>query len=185
MRSPRRAVLLALVLLVVAAPSAHATLVRTVAGGPPLGPTNFGHADSSLSVGFGAPQAVAMAHGSGADGLDYYVADTNGCRIFKVNATSAPGVGVGPIDAVLGLTEICRGSADFFFNHVYNAVSLPPSGNEVKLLHPGALASLADGRLLWSENGQGRVHALGTDNFVDTIVGSGTCGTAPDSATAA
>src|SRR4051812_24497839 len=155
MRSPRRVALLAAVVACLAAPSAHATIVRTVAGGGTPGPTGTWHAASSLLVGFGAPQAVAMDHTPATDQLDYYVTDTTGCRIFKVDGDVGYSGAIGPIEVYVGLMEICRDSNDFAFTHDYNGAAFPPTGAEPKLKNPGQLASLADGRLIWSENGQG------------------------------
>src|SRR3954453_19357498 len=148
MRSPRRVALLAAVVACLAAPSAHATIVRTVAGGGTPGPTGTWHAASSLLVGFGAPQAVAMDHTPATDQLDYYVTDTAGCRIFKVNgdvgysgAMGPTGGAIGAIEVYLGLMEICRDSNDFAFTHDYNFAAFPPTGTEPKLKNPGQLAS--------------------------------------------
>ena len=185
MRSPRRIAGLALLLACLAAPSAHATYVRTVAGDGTTGAVGDWHSSSSLLVGFGAPQAVTMDHTPAADGLDYYVTDTTGCRIFKVDGGIGPYGSTGASDVLIGLMQTCRDTNDHFFNHEYNGANFPPTGNEPKLKNPAHLASLADGRLLWSETDQGRVQQLGTDNYLDTVVGSGTCGAAPDAATPA
>src|SRR3954453_21009043 len=101
MRSPWRVLVLTVVLLALAAPSAQSTYVQTVAGGGQVGFT-YGSV-FSLDVGLGAPSAVAIAHGAGSDGLDYYVADTNGCRIYRVNATNTPGGSAAQMQLVMGL----------------------------------------------------------------------------------
>jgi hypothetical protein len=162
--------------------------VRTVAGDGTTGAFNVWHWNSSLEAGFGAPQAVTMNHAPGADGFDYYVTDTSGCRIMKVDATWGPYGDTGATDIVIGLMQSCRNTDDHFFNHEINGANFPPIGNEPYLKNPSQLASLADGRLLWSETNQGRVHALskeGDIEYLDTVVGSGSCGAPPTVATAA
>jgi hypothetical protein len=185
MRSPRRVAGLALLLASLVAPAAHATYVRTVAGDGTTGTVSSDLTwPGSLDVGFGAPQAVAMDHTPAADGLDYYVADTTGCRIFKVDGGIGASGATGATAVVLGLQQTCRNTDDFFFDHVQNSAGFPPPPDVPYLKNPARLASLADGRLLWSEANQGRVHAF-DGTYIDTIVGSGTCGTPPATATAA